>query len=67
MLESITSKSLFIGNFCDGPICEHWSKIQSQHHKTVPNENKKFPMKRLLEMIDSSIKNPGEAEYDKQN
>jgi len=27
----------------------------------------KIPMKRLLEMIDYSIKNPGEAEYAKQN
>ncbi len=34
---------------------------------TVPTKPKKFPIKTLLEMIDSSIKNLGDAEYGKQN
>jgi hypothetical protein len=33
---------------------------------TVPTKPKKFPIKTLLEMRDSSIKTPGEAEYVKK-
>ena len=32
-----------------------------------PVATKKFPTKTLLKMIDSSVKNVGEAEYDIQN
>jgi len=35
--------------------------------KQFPTKTKNFPIEKLLEMIDSSIKNPGEAEYVKQN
>ena len=28
---------------------------------------KKFPTKRFLRTVDSSVRNPGEVEYDKQN
>ena len=31
------------------------------------DKTKNFPTETILEMIDSSIRNPGEAEYDKQN
>jgi hypothetical protein len=68
MLESIISKSVLIGNFfvlvgnCFviltlnfGPVC------------TNRSISKKFPIKTLLEMIDSSERSLGEVEYDKQN
>ena len=35
--------------------------------KQFPTKTKKFQIKTLLEMIDSSIKNLGEAQYEKQN
>ncbi len=68
MLESIISKSVLIGNFFVlvgnyfvmltlnfGPVC------------TNRSISKKFPIKTLLEMIDSSERSLGEVEYDKQN
>ena len=35
--------------------------------KQFPTKTKKFQIKTLLEMIDSSIKDPREAENDKRN
>ena len=67
MLESLISKSVLIGNFL-----VYWNcffdvvfKFWTSMYKSVLSQ--KFPIKTLLEMRDSSIKNPGEAEYDKQN
>ena len=47
-------------------------KIRSEGHLLLPlHKNrfitKKFPIKALSEMIDSSIKNLGEVAYDRQN
>jgi hypothetical protein len=42
-------------------------KFKDNIKKTVSTKPKKFPIKTLLEIRDSSIKNPGEAEYNKQN
>jgi hypothetical protein len=68
MLESVISKSVSIRNFfvldgnCfvmltlnSGPVCTNWFIT------------KKFLIETLSKMIDSSIKNHGEAEYVKQN
>ena len=35
--------------------------------KQFPTKTKNFPIKTLLEMIDSSVKSLGDVEYDKQN
>ena len=47
-------------------------RIRSEGYLLLPlhinrSITKKFPIEILLEMIDSNIKNLGEAEYDKQN
>ena len=41
----------------------------TNHRQCTKNSflTKKFPIKTLSEMVDSSVKNPGEFEYDKQN
>ena len=68
MLESIISKSLFIGNFFVMDRFVHTGpKFKVSITKQFPPKTKKFPIKTLLEMIDSSIKNPEEVESDKQN
>ena len=42
-------------------------KFKDNIKKTVSTIPKNFPVKTLLEIRDSGIKNPGEAEYNKQN
>ncbi len=61
MLESIISKSVLIGN------CFVMLTLNFEPVCTNRSISKKFPIKTLLEMIDSSERSLGEVEYDKQN
>ena len=67
-LESIISKSVSIGKcFVMDRFVHTGPKFKVNITKQFPTKTKYFPIETLLEMIDSSIKNPREAEYDEQN
>ena len=67
-VESITFKSVLIRKFllwtdlCTVAIAGRFSALYINQSLT-----KKFPIETFLEMIDSSVKSPGEFEYDYQN
>ena len=64
MLESIISKSAFsLGIIVMDRFVHTGPKFKVSITKQFgPTKTKKFPIKTLLKMIDSSIKNPGQAE-----
>ena len=63
MLESVLSEIVLIGNFFGMDRFVHTGpKFKVNITKQFPTKTKNFPTETLLAMIDSSIKNPGEAE-----
>jgi hypothetical protein len=68
VLESVLSEIILIGNFFGMNRLAHTGpKFKVNITKQFPTKTKNFPTETLLGMIDSSIKNPREAEYVKQN